>query len=233
MLNTILILSTWIMKAHKAFYDQVSKTVNYAFTSTNRARLGFIATHPAGEWLDKVFMPVFSSYITAFGRWKDADTRNASDIAALEKAEAELRPLYETLRDILTVAPWVSDEDLVHLGLPARPTGPRGRAPIATKAPWSKADASVMRRVKFVFGDADTGKRGHPEQHGVEIIHAIRDTPEPLQLEELTVSTFATKPCTFEFTDAQRGKFFIYALRWENSRAEKGPFGEVRAVMIP
>jgi hypothetical protein len=38
---------------------------------------------------------------------------------------------------------------------------------------------------------------------------------------------------TLAFEGHDRGKTLYYALRWENTRGEKGPFSPIAAVIVP
>jgi hypothetical protein len=51
-----------------------------------------------------------------------------------------------------------------------------------------------------------------------ELIHSSFDTHTPLRL-------------TFDGTE--RGKTVYFALRWENTRGEKGPWSEIMSAIIP
>ncbi|MDR0754310.1 MAG: hypothetical protein LBF04_02865, partial [Prevotellaceae bacterium] len=70
--------------------------------------------------------------------------------------------------------------------------------------------------------------------HGAEIRWQVFDTQQEVHLDELINSSFDTNsPLTLEFNDRQRGKVLYFALRWENTRGEKGPFGPILNAIIP
>jgi hypothetical protein len=72
-----------------------------------------------------------------------------------------------------------------------------------------------------------------PGQHAVEMCWAILDAP-PAGPEELFHSCVDTRsPFRLEFSGHERGNTVYFALRWENSRGEKGPWGEVWNAIIP
>jgi hypothetical protein len=57
---------------------------------------------------------------------------------------------------------------------------------------------------------------------------------KPVNVHELTRSYFDTNsPLTIEFEEEDRGKTFWYAVRWENTTGEKGPWSEIQSVIIP
>jgi hypothetical protein len=67
----------------------------------------------------------------------------------------------------------------------------------------------------------------------MELIWEI--APEkPHSIHGLTHSAFDTHtPLTLEFEEEERGKILWYAVRWENTRGEKGPWSEIMSVVIP
>jgi peptide methionine sulfoxide reductase MsrA len=61
----------------------------------------------------------------------------------------------------------------------------------------------------------------------------IADT-KPVHIKEVTRSYFDTHtPLVIEFDEEDRGKTFWYAVRWENTRGEKGPWSEIMSAIIP
>jgi hypothetical protein len=108
-------------------------------------------------------------------------------------------------------------------------------APVAKTAPDFDIDSSVPGQLTINFRahgqKISSGKP--PGQHGTEMLSGICDKP-PVSIEELTHSTFDTHtPYTFVFDGKDRGKFFYIALRWENTRGEKGPWSEIVGAVIP
>jgi hypothetical protein len=61
----------------------------------------------------------------------------------------------------------------------------------------------------------------------------VIDTP-PTGVAALVNSSFDTRtPFTLEFDDAERGHTVYFCLRWENTRGEKGPWGEIVSAIVP
>ncbi|MDR2898359.1 MAG: hypothetical protein LBU99_06030, partial [Spirochaetaceae bacterium] len=75
---------------------------------------------------------------------------------------------------------------------------------------------------------------GKPEGvRGIEFKWAILDTP-PVSLDDLIHSAVDTAtPHTFEFDERDRGKSLYICPRWENTRGQKGPWGEIEKAIIP
>jgi hypothetical protein len=61
----------------------------------------------------------------------------------------------------------------------------------------------------------------------------ISDVPV-VDVNELIHSAFDTRtPFSLEFQGHERGKTVYLALRWENTRGEKGPWSSVQSAIIP
>jgi hypothetical protein len=88
--------------------------------------------------------------------------------------------------------------------------------------------------VEVDFFDAETGQKAKPKGvHGVEIKWRMLDIP-PSTVEELIYSAFDTRtPFTLEFEENERGRTIYFALRWENTRGEKGPWSDISSAIIP
>jgi hypothetical protein len=53
-------------------------------------------------------------------------------------------------------------------------------------------------------------------------------------VEDLKNSAFDTaSPYTFTFDESDRGKALYICPRWENSKGEKGPWGEIGKAIVP
>jgi hypothetical protein len=128
----------------------------------------------------------------------------------------------------------LTNEDHKLLGLPIHKTT-RTPAPVATEAPAFNIDSSSIRCLIIHFYEiSGEHKRAKPAgQHGAEICWAILDMP-PADMEDLTHSSFDTRtPFTLEFKEHERGKVVYLALRWENTRGQKGRWSEIRKAIIP
>jgi hypothetical protein len=88
--------------------------------------------------------------------------------------------------------------------------------------------------VKINYRDMNERGTAKPKGvHGVEIAWEILDTP-PVNWEQLTHSAFDTRtPAQLVFHGEQRGRTLYFALRWENTRGEKGPWSEIYGTIIP
>jgi hypothetical protein len=130
--------------------------------------------------------------------------------------------------------PNVTADDLRSMGI-VIPSSARVPAPVADDSPDWDVDTSVIGRVGIGFFEKGSRhKKGKPDgQHGVEIGWMISDTP-PARWEDLLHSSIDTNsPFTLSFENDQRGKTVYFALRWENTRGEKGPWSEIQSAIIP
>ncbi|MDR0428152.1 MAG: hypothetical protein LBH12_06065 [Dysgonamonadaceae bacterium] len=127
----------------------------------------------------------------------------------------------------------VTDSDRDNMNLPIHKKG-RTPAPIPKGYPFFRIDSSVIRRLSIYFYDSANEKRRKPEGvHGAEIRWGFSDVPV-VEPEKLIYSGFDTaSPYTIEFTGEDRGRTVYIALRWENTRGEKGPWSEIYNSIIP
>ena len=220
---------------HEALYDQANQTVRYLTATANRDRMGFAAGSAPGQWFDTEFVPKHEAFKAAFADWQNPAERTPTKTVKLAEAEEAFKTVYRKLYNgFLKESPLVTDDDLVAMGLPKRNTT-RTPAKVADTSPDSDIDTSVPGQVGFNFYQrGGAHRRGKPEdQHGAEIAYVISDT-KPARWDDLTVSKFATRsPYTVRFENDLRGKTLYYALRWENTRGEKGPWSEIMSVIIP
>jgi hypothetical protein len=169
---------------------------------------------------------------TAYAAAEDPATR--TKLTVIEKQEARKdyeAALREFVKSYLAYNPAVTDVDREDFEIPVHKTT-RTPAPVADKAPYVTAIAHGPRQVRFDFG-TEQGSTAKPAgQHGAEIASVIADTKPTLR--QLAHSNFDThSPLILTFEDEERGKTLWYAVRWENTRGEKGPWGEIVSVVIP
>jgi hypothetical protein len=128
----------------------------------------------------------------------------------------------------------LTDADRDNLGLPIHKTT-RTPSPVATTHPDFDVDSSMLRRLTVDFYDQGSKKsKAKPAgQHGAEIRWVMSDAPV-INVEDLIHSAFDTHtPFTLEFTGDQRGKTVYFALCWENTRGEKGPWSPIQSAIVP
>jgi hypothetical protein len=129
----------------------------------------------------------------------------------------------------------VSDDDRTALGIPIYKKT-HTPSPVAPDAPDVDVDTSVLGCVIIHFFEkGHHHKKAKPAgQHGVEVAWVISDVPI-ISTTKLIHSSFDTHtPLTLNFQEHdQRGQILYFAIRWENTRGEKGPWSAIQSTVIP
>ena len=108
------------------------------------------------------------------------------------------------------------------------------RNPAPATCPAVKIDTSVVRRLTLRIYNGETGLRSKPHGvHDMEIWHALLETA-PKNISELTGVSFATKSAiSFEFSERERGKVFMFCMRWRSTTNKTGPWSEIISARVP
>jgi hypothetical protein len=199
------------------------------FLQANAARLNFPL-----DVLSKLQL-LFSDFVTKLALAEDPATRTSvvvqNKIDARKVLEKETRG---AIKEFLTNNHAVTNGDRDAMGLPI-PKTTRTPAEVAKTYPDFDIDSSVIRWLTIHFFDQgkQKSKAKPPGQHGAEIGWVISETPI-VNTDELAHSAFDTRtPFSLEFRGDERGKTVYFALRWENTRGEKGPWSEIQSAIIP
>jgi hypothetical protein len=175
-----------------------------------------------------------ATFETALEKAEDPNHGKA-DVKAKNDARNDLeKDVRKFVKEHLAFNSLISDEERERIGLPVYKTG-RTPSPVEKNAPDCEVDTSVVGRLTIHFFESGGNrKKGKPAgQHGVEIAWVISDT-QPARWNELTNSNIDTNsPFTLVFENDQRGKTVYFALRWENTRGEKGPWSSIMSAIIP
>ena len=160
-------------------------------------------------------------------------TRTKTSVLAKNIARAALeKALQQDVKEFLLFNRNVTDEDHDDLGLPIYKTS-RTPTPVATTIPWVQVVMTVIRYLRFDFGGSETSRAKPAGQHGMELAGLIGGE-RPANVHALTLSYFDTHtPLSIAFEEEDRGKTFWFAVRWENTRGEKGPWSEIQSAIIP
>jgi hypothetical protein len=179
-------------------------------------------------------LAMIERFETAFAKASEPN-RGRADVMAKNEARDVLKvAVRKFVKEYLAFNSAISDEEREGSGLPVYKRV-RTPAPVAKEAPEAEVDISRVGRVSIHFFErGGNHKKSKPEgQHGAEIAWIISDVP-PGRWEELIHSTVDTRsPFTLVFENDQRGKRVYFALRWENTRGEKGPWGNILCAVIP
>ncbi|MDR1414870.1 MAG: hypothetical protein LBI96_03580 [Odoribacteraceae bacterium] len=165
----------------------------------------------------------------------NTSTRTKTAVLAKDQARAALEK--EIRRD---VKEFIANNRLVNpvyrndLGLRAQKST-REAPPVAEHVPGYHVYFPEIFTVAINFFDVQGGRRGRKAigQHGVEIKWGV-NAAGVVNANDLPNSSFDTRsPFIINFPQHEQGKIFSFALRWENSRGEKGPWTTVFRVGIP
>ena len=226
----------WLKTNHEELYKQVDLTITYVSDSEVKTRVGLTPAEQNGKWLASVFMPKAATYISAHNAWSDPSLRTPAVSKRFRQAEKEMIEVFQVLHGMLVASPFVTDEDLERMEMPARNDGERHPSKKAGRAPGFRFEQLDGHRVQIDFHDVESeSKRGKPDgQHGIEMKIGVFKENRKVTIAELTESVFDTNPpYIFEGTDTQQGDFLMVCGRWENTRGEKGPWSEVFVIVIP
>jgi hypothetical protein len=185
-------------------------------------------------WLDADLLPKKAEWETAWAAYENPATRTPTiTFTKNEKRKAYEKPLRLLVRSLQSNVR-VTPDDLHGMGI-AVPSSARCPAQVAADAPDINVNTSIIGRlIIYFFTRGSRYKKGKPAgQYGAEIRWAILDAA-PARWDELSHSEFITNsPFTLVFEHNQRGKTVYFALRWENTRGEKGPRSEIQSAIIP
>jgi hypothetical protein len=185
-------------------------------------------------WINSDLLPKKAAWETAWEAYVDPTTRNPT----LTFIKTEKRKVYEKSLRILVKSlqsnVHVTLDDLREMGI-VLPSTSHTPAPVATTYPNFNIDSSLICFLIIHFFESDgSHKRAKPAgQHGAEIRWMISDVPVA-DANELIHSSFDTRtPFNLEFGGHERGKTVYFALRWENTRGQKGPWSPIQSAIIP
>jgi hypothetical protein len=223
----------WIPTNHEDLHGQAEQTVGY-LTAPVRNRIGLGAETPIGVWYDTVFIPKCTSFCTAFDNWLNPSTRTKVTSTVLKTEQEDFVTAYRQLYNgFLRKNALVTDADLVSMGLPPHSSGGGKPSKIATTFPWIKILTHLIRHLIIEFGASETSRAKLDGQHGAEVVYIVSDE-KPTDISQLIHSVFDTdSPLDLEFTEEERGKTVWFAIRWENTRGQKGPWSEIYSAIIP
>jgi hypothetical protein len=131
--------------------------------------------------------------------------------------------------------PPLTEPDLVSLGLKPRDTNP---TPIARPTARPSADVKLISAGAFDILISPERDISHEKKsyHGCKIVYDLFEqgaTP-PTSEKQLTEMRFVRKKKeSFVFQPQDSGKKAYFALRYENSKGEAGPWCPIFSVLIP
>ena len=172
-------------------------------------------------------------YEAAYDKAKAPNRGSADVLAKNESRNALEKAIRQFVKEYLISNHLITDESRKLMGLPIHDTKPTP-AVVSASAPKVVTKQPSAAVVEMYFQDAESGTRARAEgQTGVEAAWIISDE-KPVDWEQLTHSSFATRsPLRLSFKGTDRGKTLYFALRWQNTRGIKGPWSEIMSTIIP
>ncbi|MDR2120396.1 MAG: hypothetical protein LBP64_05930 [Tannerella sp.] len=190
-------------------------------------------------WFSTSVLPARAGWETAWAACNANPTERTQSMTFVKK---EARKAYEPkLRQLCTLLvgnPNVTDADLETMSIYGRRRGKRySRVPAPMDVPDFRIEQFHGHRlsVHFHAHSQERARRAVKPRgvHGAELIYGVLETA-PVSYDNLTKSAFDTaSPHTFTFDLADAGKTLYVAVRWENSRGEKGPWSDIQSAVIP
>jgi hypothetical protein len=225
----------WLPQGHEVLQSKAQLTFHYLSDPMNRDRMGFDPMSPYGHWLDMEFTPKYSAFSAAVDNWKDPAERTKIKTDVMLAAQKVFMPAYRQLyTGMLKGNPLVTDADLDAMDLPKHGSGGGGHNPPPTSFVETEVLLPGPGILEFHYHNAGSENKAKPDGvHGAEFVWEILAAPTN-EWSDLTHSAFDTHtPLTLRFEGHDRGKTLYFAMRWENTTGEKGPWSPIQNTIIP
>jgi hypothetical protein len=215
---------------------QVNQTWEYISPARSPGRLegfGFPAESKIYKWINGEFLTGFVGYNSVYAGWENPATRPPLQTQLLVETEELFLPLYRQLHDVFKGSQFVTNNDLVAMGMPRRPEGGRSPVPPPKTVPTLEFDHPGTGVVEVHFRDKEVENKAKPRGvHGVELLYGLLDH-QPVSIDELTRSAFDTHtPCRLVLGFENVGKTLYIAARWESTRGDKGIWSDIYHVLV-
>ena len=174
-----------------------------------------------------------SRWNTAYATYLDPAKRTHAVVQEKNDArkdyEAAVRPF---IQGQLMHNPRVTDADRLNMCLPVYDRTPTPAAPPASY-PELDIDFSQIARHTLRVRDSELKGSGRPKHVvGFEIWRRIGGQTEPGIRDMQLVGQAPRSPHTLEYDFSERSLLAWYALRWVNTRGEKGPWSGIISAII-
>jgi hypothetical protein len=186
-----------------------------------------------GSWAH-INPPMIEKYEAAYNK-AIGTNRGKVDVVAKNEARDTLRDATRKyVNEFLRYNSAITDDNRLRLGLRIR-DGKSTPVHVPVSIPHVIVEHPVTAIVAFRVFDSASKRRAKPDGvHGFEIAWVILDT-EPTTWAQLIHSSFCTnvrKSFRLAFKHSDRGKTLYFAIRWENTRGQKGPWTDIMSTII-
>jgi hypothetical protein len=222
----------WLPQNHEELYYMAARTVAY-LTPAVLASIGIAGA--AQAWYQDEFIPKYNKFKVSFDNWLNPAERTPIKIAILKSAEKNFKKVYRQLYNgYMKKNPLVMNENLLLAGFRKHSSDRRTSVLPPRTLIKARTETSTPATVIIHYQDANSPDKARSQGvHGAEIVWEILDAPT-INWSDLTHSGFDTRtPIRLAFRSSQRGKTLYFAMRWENTRGEKGPWNNIEKVIIP
>jgi hypothetical protein len=190
-------------------------------------------------WFSSTVIPAKHQWETIWDTYIANPAERTKNMTFVKNATRKTyEPIVRQVVAMLKFNPNVTDADLELLGIAERRIGKRSqRIPAPTDVPDFRIEQAIGHRLIIHFhahGKQRKSSVAKPHGvHGAEIVSALLDVA-PSSHDSLIKSSFCiTSPYTFTFDLSDAGKTLYTAIRWENSRGEKGPWSDIQSAIVP
>jgi hypothetical protein len=161
------------------------------------------------------------------------DQRTKKQVQIKNDAKKALKTTLRAMVRRLQAHPAITDAYRDQFRIPIRDRKPTPK-PAPKTRPLVDPELQPPALVLFRFRGSETPRGGKdPGVHGIELRWAVLDQ-EPASQEAVSHSEFSThEPIPLNFDVKQQGKRLYYMARWECGTTKKGPWTEIRTLIIP
>jgi hypothetical protein len=176
---------------------------------------------------------VYTDWSDAYGAKRDAELAAEAATATKESAKAALMTLAREFINIIQTHPGITDDVRQLMGLPI-PDTTRTRAPVPTTKPVVTVDTRQhLQHVVHWRDESKPKSKAKPKGvRGAVIRVFVGPTPpaDPKEFEWVALDSATPYLLVHDAGDA--GKLAHYALCWENTHSEDGPWSDVITATI-
>jgi hypothetical protein len=180
----------------------------------------------------------FAAMRDAYNIYNKPDTHSPMNRDLMMEKKKTFVLAAQSLAQFLAHSPYLEPQDFDGLGINKPNPGPHPKHPRPKTSPKTRFEVGEEHGWIYLhfWDEMSDGSKAKPfGMQGAEIKSIVcKPGEEPKTVEELLNSDFATRtPHLFELTDQQSSMILCAALRWENTRGEKGPWSHIVTVVIP
>jgi hypothetical protein len=190
-------------------------------------------------WFSSTVLPARDRWEQAYADCNVSPAERTGHLTSLKKkARGEYEPLVRQVAAIMAGNPVVTDADLASMGIFGRRMGKHvSRVPVPADVPDARIVPASDHRLIMHFHAHRQQREGSVAKpygvRGAEIAWALSGTPPASHDDLVKRDSCTASPRTFSFDISDAGKTLYAAVRWENTRGEKGPWSVILSAIVP